>query len=71
MKEIYFKNRKSFHWHMEMKLFISAILRGEECTIAKHYRARAITRYILASLHNALGLWRKVLAWKSYALGIT
>jgi hypothetical protein len=40
---------------------------GEEGTIAMHYSVTAITlRYILALTHNALKLWRKVIASKSY-----
>ncbi len=39
--------------------------------IAKHYSVTAITlRYILALFHNALGLWRKVVASKSYRFGL-
>jgi hypothetical protein len=60
-------NRKSFHQGVETKLFVSAIIRGEDCTIAKRYIVTAIMlRNILALSHNTLGLWRKVVASESY-----
>jgi hypothetical protein len=52
---------------METKFFVSALNRGEENTITMRYSVTAIMlRYILALLHNALGLCRKVIAFKSY-----
>jgi hypothetical protein len=73
-KEIYFKkNRESFHQGAETKLFVSAIIRGHECTVAKRYDVTAIMlRYILALSQKDLVLRSKVVASKSYgiALGI-
>ncbi len=51
---------------MEIKFFVSAILRGEEGAIAKCYSVTGITlRYSLVLSQNALGLCRKVIASKS------
>jgi hypothetical protein len=52
---------------METKLFFSAITR-EDCTVAKHYSDNAT--YISALSHNVLGLCIKVVACKSYCMGI-
>ncbi len=55
---------------MQTKFSVSAIIRGEDCTIAKSYTITAITlHYILALSHNTLGLRRKVIASKSYRTG--
>ncbi len=60
-------NRKSFHQHVETKFFVLAIIRGEEGAIPQPYSVTARTLcYTLALLHNALGLWRKVIASNSY-----
>jgi hypothetical protein len=55
---------------VETKLLISAIIRGEDYTIAKSYSITEIMlHYISALLHNALGLWKKVVASESYCSG--
>jgi hypothetical protein len=52
------------------KLFISAFIRGEDCTTARRYNVTVITlSYILALSHNTLELWRKDVASKSYRSG--
>jgi hypothetical protein len=58
---------KVLHQSVETKLFVSAIIRGEDCTIAKHKSVTALQRYILGLSHNALGLWRKDVTSKSIA----
>ncbi len=63
--------RKSFHGGVVTKLFLSAISRGEDITIAKRYIVTAITLlYILALSQNALGMRRKVVDYKFITLGI-
>ncbi len=47
--------------------FVSAINRGEKGTISTRCSVTSVTlRYILALSYNALGLWGKVIASKSY-----
>jgi hypothetical protein len=51
-------------------MFVSALIRGEECTVAKCYSVTAVTLcYILTLSHNAIGLWRNIIASKSYHFG--
>jgi hypothetical protein len=65
--ELYSKLRKSFHQHVETKIFVSGINRGQEGTIATCCSITAISLcYILTLSHNALRLCRKVIAFKSY-----
>ncbi len=60
-------NRNSFFQHVETKIFVSAMIIRDEGTKAIRYSVRVITEgYILALSHNALGQWRKVIAYKSY-----
>jgi hypothetical protein len=56
---------------VETKIFLSALIRGEECIIEQRQNVTLLTlRYIVALSHNALGLWRKVVASKSSCSGL-
>jgi hypothetical protein len=60
----------SQHQGVETKLFISAIIKVEDCTITRRCIIIAITlRYILALSHNALGLHGENLFSKFIAMG--
>jgi hypothetical protein len=67
----YSENYRTFFCQcVETKIFVSAIIRGEEGVKSKRCSVTAITlSYVLALLHNASGLWRKVIASKSYRSG--
>jgi hypothetical protein len=70
---IYKKNSmKSFCQHVETKTIVSAIIRGEESTLTKHYSITAITLcYILSLSHNALCCGETLLLVKVITLGKT
>jgi hypothetical protein len=60
-------NRESFYQRLETKIFVSAVIRGEECALVKQASVTTITLpYILVLSHNAFGPWRKVTDSESY-----
>jgi hypothetical protein len=65
------KYRKSFRQRVEKKIFVSAIIRGEESTITRRYSVTAIMlRYILSLSHNAFCCRETLLLLKLIALGV-
>jgi hypothetical protein len=61
---------KSFRQHVETKIFVSSVIRGEESTVTKHCSVTIMLCYILSLSHNTLCCGETLLVLKVIALGI-